>query len=155
MPNPVKAQPDNYHTVTPYLHVKGAAGAIDFYKNAFGATEAVRMPFPDGRVGHAELRVGDSCIMLADEFPEGNVVGPKTLGNSSVGLLLYVDNVDAVFNKAISLGGKVNKPVADQFYGDRTGTVEDPFGHLWTIATHKEDVTPDEMKRRMAAMAAK
>ena len=155
MANPVKAQPDNYHTVTPYLHIKGAAAAIDFYKNAFGATETVRMPFPDGRVGHAEIRVGDSCVMLADEFPEGRVSPPEQWAIPTVSLLLYVDDVDAVFNKAISLGGKVNKPVADQFYGDRSGTVEDPFGHLWTIATHKEEVTPEEMKRRMDAMAKK
>jgi PhnB protein len=152
MAGKVKPIPDGYHVITPYLIIKGAAAAIDFYKKAFGATELVRMPQPDGRVGHAELKIGDSCIMLADEFPEMETVGPKTLGNTSVGLLLYVENADAVFDKAISLGAKVKKPMADQFYGDRNGTLEDPFGHKWTIATHKEDVTPEEMKRRMATL---
>lgn len=147
----VKPIPDGYHSITPYLIVKGAAAAIDFYKQAFGAVEMLCMPQPDGRVGHAELKIGDSVIMLADEFPEMNTVGPKTLGNSPVGILLYVDDVDAVFAKAISLGATVNKPLADQFYGDRTGTLIDPFGHKWTVATHKEDVAPEEMERRMAA----
>lgn len=147
----VKPIPDGYHSITPYVIVKGAAAAIDFYKQAFGAVEMLRMPQPDGRVGHAELKIGDSVIMLADEFPEMNTVGPKTLGNSPVGILLYVEDVDAVFTKALSLGATVNKPLADQFYGDRTGTVIDPFGHKWTVATHKEDVSPEEMERRMAA----
>jgi len=155
MANPVKPVPDGYHNVTPYLVIKGAAAAIDFYKKAFGATEIMRMPQPDGRVGHAELKFGDSHIMLADEFPEIDAVSPKTLGNSPVGLLLYVDDVDATFAKAVSLGATVNKPLADQFYGDRNGTVVDPFGHKWTIATHKEDVSPEEMERRMAAMSNK
>ena len=152
MPSKVKAQPDGYHAITPYLVIKGAAAAIEFYKKAFGATELVRMPQPDGRVGHAELKIGDSVVMMADEFPEMETVGPQTLGNSPVGLLLYVDNADAVFAKAVSLGAKVKKPMADQFYGDRNGTLEDPFGHKWTIGTHVEDVSPEEMKRRMAAM---
>ena len=151
----VKPVPDGYNNVTPYLVIKGAAAAIDFYKKAFGATELMRMPHPDGRIGHAELKFGDSHVMLADEFPEMNVVSPQTLGNSPVGLLLYVDDVDATFAKAVSLGATVNKPLADQFYGDRTGTVVDPFGHKWTIATHKEDVSPEEMQRRMAAMSNK
>ena len=155
MPSKVKPVPEGYHNITPYLVIKGAAAAIDFYKKVFGAVEVMRMPQPDGRVGHAELKFGDSHVMLADEFPEMSVVGPQTLGNTSVGILLYVDDADAVFNHAVSLGAKVNKPLADQFYGDRTGTVIDPFGHKWTIATHKEDVTPEEMKRRMAAMAKK
>ena len=155
MANPVKPVPDGYHNVTPYLVIKGAAAAIDFYKKAFGATEIMRMPQPDDRVGHAELKFGDSHIMLADEFPEIDAVSPKTLGNSPVGLLLYVDDVDATFAKAVSLGATVNKPLADQFYGDRNGTVVDPFGHKWTIATHKEDVSPEEMERRMAAMSNK
>ena len=153
MPSKVKAQPDGYHAITPYLVIKGAAAAIEFYKKAFGATELVRMPQPDGRVGHAELKIGDSVVMMADEFPEMETVGPQTLGNSPVGLLLYVDNADAVFAKAVSLGAKVKKPLADQFYGDRNGTLEDPFGHKWTIGSHVEDVSPEEIKRRMAAMA--
>jgi PhnB protein len=151
----VKAQPEQYHTITPYLYVKGAAKALDFYKAAFGAVEVFRMPMPDGRIGHAEFKIGDSVVMLADEFPEGKVVGPQTLGNSSVGILLYVADVDAVTNKAVSLGSKIEKPLANQFYGDRTATVCDPFGHKWTIATHVEDVTPEEMERRMAAMVKK
>ncbi|HKF20189.1 MAG TPA: VOC family protein [Candidatus Angelobacter sp.] len=151
----VKPIPDGYYGITPYLIIKGAAAAIEYYKKAFGATELMRMPQADGRVGHAELKVGDAVFMLADEFPEMQIVGPATLGNTSVGLLLYVENADAVFDKAVSLGAKVKKPMADQFYGDRTGTIEDPFGHKWTIATHKEDVTPEEMQRRTAAMAKK
>ncbi len=150
-----KPIPDGYHSITPYLIIKGAAAAIDFYKQAFGALELMRMAQPDGRVGHAELKIGDSVIMLADEFPELQTVGPKTLGNSPVGILLYVDDVDTVFAKALSLGATVNKPLADQFYGDRNGTVIDPFGHKGTIATHKEDVSPEEMERRVAAMSKK
>ena len=145
----VRPIPDGYHNVTAYLIVKGAAVAIEFYKKVFGATERVRMPGPDGRVGHAELQIGDSHIMLADEHPEMNIVSPTTLGNSPVHLLLYVNDVDATFNLAVANGAKAIRPVADQFYGDRTGTLDDPFGHKWTIATHKEDVSPEEMKRRM------
>jgi PhnB protein len=155
MAGKVRSIPDGYHNITPYLVIKGAASAIDFYKKAFGAIEIMRMPQPDGRVGHAELKFGDSFVMLADEFPEMNVVGPQTLGNSPVGIMLYVDDVDAVFNRALSLGATVNKPLADQFYGDRNGTLIDPFGHKWTIATHKEDVSPEEMERRVAALAKK
>jgi PhnB protein len=146
-----KPFPEGFHTITPYLVIKGAAVAIDFYKAAFGATELFRMPQPDGRVGHAELRIGDSVFMLADEFPEMNIVGPKTLGGSAVGLLLHVPDADALFAKAVSLGAQVTKPMADQFYGDRSGTVEDPFGHRWTISTHIEDVSLEEVKRRAAA----
>ncbi len=155
MANKVKPIPDGYHNVTPYLVIKGAAAAIDFYKQALGAVEVMRMPQPDGRVGHAELKFGDSYVMLADEFPEMNIVGPKTLGNTSVALLLYVDDVDKIVERAVSLGATINRPVADQFYGDRTGTIEDPFGHKWTLAVHLEDVSPEEMERRMAAMARK
>lgn len=155
MPKPVKAKPDQYHSVTPYLTVKGGAAAIDFYKKAFGATEMFRMAQPDGRIGHAEIKIGDSCIMLSDEFTEMNVVSPSTLGNTSVGLLIYVDDVDKTFANAISLGATLNRPIVDQFYGDRSGTVIDPFGHKWTISTHKEDVSPEEMDRRMAAMSTK
>ena len=151
MAQQVKAVPDGYHNVTAYLIVKGAAGAIDFYKKIFGATELMRFPQPDGRVGHAELKIGDSHVMLADEFPEMNAVSPQTLGNTPVHLLLYVPDADATFKHALANGAKVLKPMQDQFYGDRTGTVEDPFGHKWTIATHKEDVSVEEMKRRMAA----
>ncbi len=155
MANKVKPIPEGYHNVTPYLVIKGAAAAIDFYKQALGAVEVMRMPQPDGRVGHAELKFGDSMVMLADEFPEMNVVGPKTLGNTSVALLLYVDDVDKAVERAVSLGATIKKPIADQFYGDRTGTIEDPFGHKWTLAVHLEDVSPEEMERRMAAMAKK
>ena len=155
MANKVKPIPEGYHNVTPYLVIKGAAAAIDFYKQALGAVEVMRMPQPDGRVGHAELKFGDSFVMLADEFPEMNIVGPKTLGNTSVALLLYVDDVDKAVERAVSLGATINKPVADQFYGDRTGTIEDPYGHKWTLAVHLEDVSPEEMERRMAAQAKK
>jgi PhnB protein len=147
----VKPIPDGYHTVTPYLIIQGAAQAIDFYKKAFGATEIVRMPDPQGRIGHAELRIGDSFIMLADEHHEMGYRGPRALGGTCVSLLLYVPDVDAMFARAIAAGAKEQRPVADQFYGDRMGTLEDPFGHVWTIGTHTEDVSPEEMKRRMAA----
>ena len=155
MANKVKPIPEGYHNITPYLVIKGAAAAIDFYKQAFGATEIMRMPQPDGRVGHAELKFGDSVVMLADEYPEMGVVGPKTLGNTSVGLLLYLDDVDKAVERAVSLGASIKKPIADQFYGDRTGTIEDPFGHKWTLAVHIEDVTPEEMQRRMEAQTKK
>jgi PhnB protein len=155
MTNKVKPIPDGYHNVIPYLIIKGAAAAIDFYKKAFGATEVMRMPQPDGRIGHAEIKIGDSHVMMADEFPEMKIVSPKTLGNTPVGLLLYVEDVDGTVERAVSLGARIEKPVQDQFYGDRTGTIEDPFGHKWTVAVHKEDVAPEEMKRRMAAMAKK
>jgi PhnB protein len=150
-----KPIPVGYQNVTPYLIVKGAAAAIDFYKNAFGATEIMRMPMPDGRVGHAELRIGDSVLMLADEFPEAEAMSPSTLGGTTVGLMIYVDDADIIFNKTISMGGKVKKPMADQFYGDRNGTLEDPWGHKWTIATHVEDVAPEEMERRLAELTKK
>ena len=150
-----KNPPQGYHSITPYLIVKGASAAIDFYKQAFGATEIVRMPMPDGRLGHAELRIGDSVVMLADEFPEAEAISPNTLGGTTVGLMIYVEDADAMFNQAVSLGAKVTKPMADQFYGDRNGTLQDAWGHKWTIATHVEDVAPDEMERRLAAMAKK
>jgi PhnB protein len=155
MANKVKPIPEGYYSITPYLVIKGAAAAIDFYKQAFGATEIMRMPQPDGRVGHAELKFGNSIVMLADEYPEMQVVGPKTLGNTSVGLLLYLDDVDKAVERAVSLGATIKKPIADQFYGDRTGTIEDPFGHKWTLAVHIEDVTPEEMQRRMEAQTKK
>jgi PhnB protein len=148
----VKPIPDGYHTITPYLIVAGAAQAIDFYCQAFGATEIIRFPMPGGKVGHAELQIGDSQIMLADESPDCGAKGPLTVGGTPVSLMIYVQDSDAVYAKATSLGAKVVKPLQDQFYGDRSGTVTDPFGHQWTIATHKEDVSPEEMKRRIDAM---
>lgn len=148
-----KPIPDGYHTVTPYLIVKGAPRAIEFYKKAFGATEVMRMAQPDGRIGHAEVRVGDSAVMLADEFPEMGIVSPATLGGTPVTLLIYVEDVDARFAEAVAAGATVKRPVVDQFYGDRSGTLADPFGHVWTIATHKEELSPEEMDRRHAAQA--
>lgn len=150
----VKAVPDGYHTVTPYLIVSGAAQAIDFYVRAFGASELLRMPDAKGRIAHAEIRIGDSVLMLADEHPEMGYRGPRALGGTSVSILLYVPDVDAVFERALKAGGKSQRPVADQFYGDRMGTLEDPFGHVWTIGTHVEDVSEEEIKRRMAAAAS-
>jgi PhnB protein len=147
----VKPVPDGYHTVTPYLIVKGAARALDFYKQAFGATELMRMASPDGRVGHAEIRIGDSPIMLADEHPEMGYRGPEALGGTPVSIALYVEDVDALFRQAIAAGGKELRPVKDQFYGDRSGTLVDPFGHVWTIATHKLDLSPEELHRRAEA----
>ena len=151
MANQVKPIPDGYHTVTPYLIVKGAAEAIEFYKKAFGATELFRMPQPDGKIGHAEIRIGDSPIMLADEFPEMKYLSAQTLGGTPVSILLYVPDVDSVFNQAIAAGGEEQRPVEDKFYGDRGGSLVDPFGHVWHIATHTEDVTPEEMEKRAAA----
>ncbi len=147
---PVKPIPDGYHVVTPYLVIDGATQALQFYQKAFGAKELFRMDAPGGRIGHAEMKIGDSIIMLADEYPEMGFRGPKALGGTPVSLLLYVENVDAQFERAVAAGAKVQRPVKDQFYGDRSGTLEDPFGHVWTIASHKEDVPPDEMNRRMA-----
>jgi PhnB protein len=151
----VKPIPDGYHTVTPYLYIKGAANALEFYKKAFGATELFRMDW-NGRLGHAEMQIGTSRIMMADEFPEMGVRGPLTIGGSSMGLCLYVEDADAVFHRAVAAGANVVRPLQDAFYGDRSGTVTDPFGHIWTIATHKEDVPPEEMhKRAEAAMKQK
>lgn len=147
----VKPIPDGYHSVTPYLSIKGAADAIEYYKKAFGAIELFRMAGPDGTIGHAEIKIGDSPIMLADEFPEMEFVSPKTLGGSPVGLMIYVDDVDTVYSRSIAAGGQEVKPLQDQFYGDRSGTLKDPFGHVWTVATHKEDVSEEEMKKRAAA----
>lgn len=148
MAETVRPIPEGHHTVTPYLIIKGAAEAIEFYKRAFDAKEAMRMAQPDGRVGHAELAIGDSRIMLADEFPEMGARSPKTLGGSPVSLHLYVADVDALAARATAAGIKVLRPVQDQFYGDRTGSFEDPYGHLWHIATHKEDVPMEELRRR-------
>jgi len=144
-----KAIPEGYRTATPYLIVKGAADAIEFYKRAFGATEMLRMADPQGRVGHAEIRIGDSVIMLADEHPAMGYRSPRALGGSSVSILLYLENVDAVFDRAVSAGGKALRPVTNQFYGDRSGTLEDPFGHVWTVATHVEDLSAEELDLRV------
>ena len=155
MANQVKAVPQGFHTLTPYLTIKGASDAIAFYKKAFGAEELVRMPMPDGRVGHAELQIGDSRFMLADEMPEmGDAVtkSPTTVGAATSGMCLYVSDCDTLYARAVAAGATAKRPLADQFYGDRSGVVQDPYGHLWTIATHVEDVSPDEMKRRMAAL---
>jgi len=149
---PVKPIPDGYHSVTPYLIVSGAAKALDYYKRAFGAEERMRFPMPDGRIAHAEIVIGDSVVMLADEFPQMGATSPQSIGGTPVGICLYVKDVDAVFKQAIAAGGKEEKPLQNQFYGDRSGTLVDPFGHKWTVATHIEDVPPEEMKRRMAAM---
>jgi PhnB protein len=150
----VKAVPEGYHNITPYLVIKGAAQAIDFYKKTFGATEIMRMNDPSGRIGHAELKIGDSHIMLADEYPEMKFRSPDAYGGSPVSLLLHVSDVDATVELAARNGARLEREVKDQFYGDRMGTIVDPFGHIWSIATHKEDVSPEEMKKRMAAMCA-
>lgn len=142
--------PKGYQAVTPYLIIKGAAQAIDYYKNVFGATELFRMDGPDGKVGHAELQIGDSHIMLADENPSMGTghASAATIGGSPVSLYLYLPDVDAVVDRAVAEGAKILKPVQDQFYGDRSGFIQDPFGHLWGVATHVEDVSPEEMEER-------
>lgn len=146
-----KAIPDGYSSAMPYLIVKGCAEAIEFYKRAFGATEQFRMAEPGGAVAHAELRIGGSVIMLADEHPSRGYRGPRSLGGSPVSIMLYTEDVDKVFERALEAGAKSRQAVANQFYGDRSGTLEDPFGHIWTLSTHVEDVAPDEMKRRAEA----
>ena len=152
MAGTVKPIPEGYHAITPYLSVKGAAAAIEFYKRAFGATEVLRMPRPDGRIGHAELTIGDSRIMLADEHPEIDFRGPQSLGGTPVHLHLYVPDVDAVVERAVGAGARLVRPVQDQFYGDRLGMVADPFGHVWSVATHKEDLSMAEIEKRAAAL---
>jgi PhnB protein len=149
----VKAIPDGYPQVTPYLCVDGAAAAIDFYGRVLGATERMRMGGPDGKVGHAELQIGWGLVMLADEFPGMGQRSPRSLGGSPVTVSVYVEDVDAVFAKALDAGAKEVRAVETQFYGDRAGQFEDPWGHLWSIATHVEDVPPEEMARRAEAMA--
>ena len=146
-----KPIPDGYHTATPYLIIGGAGDAIEFYKKAFGATELFRFPTPDGKIGHAEIKIGDSPIMLADEFPEMGYKGPQTLGGSPVSIMIYVEDVDTIFNQAVAAGATVKEAVSDKFYGDRLGTVTDPFGHVWHISTHKEDVSLEEMQKRAQA----
>lgn len=142
--------PAAYHSITPYLIVKGAAKAIEFYKTVFGASELMRMPGPNGTIVHAEIKIGNSPVMLADEMPGMEFRSASALGGSPVGLLVYVSDVDACAARALAAGAAQIKPVQDQFYGDRSGTFADPFGHLWTIATHIEDVSPEELERRMA-----
>jgi PhnB protein len=153
-----KPIPEGYHTVTPYLAVDDAAEAIEYYKKAFGAKEAVRMDTPDGKIGHAELEIGDSLVMLADPFPQASTKPPTELGGTSASIFMYVEDVDAVVKRAVDAGATITMEVADQFWGDRFGSVTDPFGHSWSIATHVEDVSPEEMAERakeaMAAMSS-
>jgi PhnB protein len=153
MTKKVKPVPDGYHSVTPYIIVHNAAEAIDFYKRAFGATELLRIPAPGNKIGHAEIKIGDSIIMLADEHPEMGARSPRSIGGTPVSIVIYVDEVDAVAERVVKAGAKQTRPVADQFYGDRTGSFEDPFGHQWHVHTHVEDVSSEEIEKRMAAMA--
>ena len=155
MPTKVKPIPQGYHSLTPYLVVNDAARAIDFYQRAFGAKESVRMDAPSGKIGHAELKIGDSTLMLSDEMPGSGSRSPQALGGSPVGIFLYVEDVDATFNQAVSAGAKADAPPADMFWGDRFGKLTDPFGHSWMLATHKEDVAPEEMKKRTKEAMAK
>lgn len=148
----VKPIPDGYHSATPYLIVDGAARAIDYYKRAFDAKELMRVPAPNDRIGHAEIKIGDSVIMLADEHPEMDARSPEHYGGSPISIMIYVEDVDEQFKQAIAAGGTEVRPVADQFYGDRSGTLKDPLGHSWHLATHKEDVSMEQLNRRMAAM---
>ena len=150
MVNPI---PEGYPRVTPYLIVDGASDAIDFYTSVLGATERMRMDAPGGRIGHAELGIGDSVVMLADENPEMNARGPKAFGGSPGSLMVYVEDVDGVFGRALEAGAKELRPVENQFYGDRLGAFEDPFGHEWNVASHVEDVPPEEMSKRAAEAA--
>ena len=147
----VKPIPDGYPRVIPYLSVEGASAAIDFYTRVFGARERMRMPAPDGKIGHAELEIGDSLIMLADVFPDMGGQTPQELGGTPVTVMVYLENVDAVFDRAIAAGATVEREVQDQFYGDRAGQFVDPFGHKWFVATHVEDVSPEDMERSAAA----
>ncbi|SEA33445.1 VOC family protein [Microbulbifer marinus] len=147
----VKPVPEGYHSVSPYLSVNGAASAIKFYEQAFGARELFRFPMPDGSIAHAEIQIGDTRISLADDNEEAGLLSPQ--GSSPVGLLLYVDDVDSVFARAVEAGATVKRALQDQFYGDRTGTLQDPFGHVWFLATHIEDVPMDELERRAAELA--
>ena len=149
----VKPIPEGYHSVTPYLCCRDAGAAIEFYKKAFGATELMRMSAPGEKIGHADIQIGDSHVMLADEFPEMGFLSPQSVGGSPVMMHLYVEDADATAKRAVAAGAKVTRPVEDQFYGDRGGQFEDPFGHKWYVSTRKEDLSPEEVKKRMAAMA--
>jgi PhnB protein len=151
MTNPI---PDGYPRLTPYLIVDDGSAAVDFYTSIFGATERMRMAEPDGKIGHTELELGDSLIMLADEHPEVGALSPRSVGGSPVSLHVYVDDADDVFERAIAAGATSQRPVEDQFYGDRLGVFEDPFGHRWNVATHVEDVSPEEMEKRAADAAS-
>ena len=151
----VQPIPKGYEQVTPYLSIRGAAQAIEFYKKAFGAKELMRMPGPEGKVGHAEVRIGGSRVMLADEYPAMDFLGPRSRGGTTVHMHVYVKDVDAVVERAVGAGAKLVQTVEDKFYGDRTGSVQDPFGHVWHLATHVEDVPPAEMRKRAAQLAAK
>lgn len=153
MAQSTKPIPEGYHTATPYLIVRDAAKAIDFYQHAFGAQELLRFEH-NGKIGHAEIRIGDSVIMLADEFPDMGTRGPRSLGGTPVSIMLYVDDVDALFRQALAAGARTVRPVEDKFYGDRSGSLEDPFGHSWHIATHKEDLSPEELRRRAESASA-
>jgi PhnB protein len=150
----VKPIPEGYHSVTPYLIIEGAGEAIAFYAKAFGAKELFRFPTPDGKIGHAELKIGDSPIMLADAYPAMGYNSPKSLGGSPVSLMIYVENVDTVFNQAVQAGATVKEALSDKFYGDRSGSLIDPFGHVWHVSTHKEDVSMEEMEKRAKAASA-
>ena len=154
MAHKVKPIPDGYHAVTPYLSVEGAAEAIDFYERAFGAKEIMRMPGPRGTIGHAEIEVAGSRIMLADEYPAMNFRSPKSFGGTSIHIHLYVENVDDVVDTAVAAGARALRPVTDEFYGDRVGSLEDPFGHVWHVATHQEDLSREELEKRAAARAS-
>ena len=153
--NKAKSPPEGYHSVTPYLIVDGADEAISFYKQAFGAVESMRLPGPGGKVGHAELRIGDSPLMIADEFPDMDIFGPKSIGGSTISLVVYVPDCDAVVERAVAAGASLKRAPADQFYGDRSGSVEDPFGHSWHIHTHLRTVSIAEMEKAAAEMAKK
>ena len=152
---PVKPIPDGYHSVTPYLVVHDATAALEFYKSVFGATELMRMEGPEGRIAHAEIKIGNSPIMVSDEWPDMGYRSPQALGGSPVGIMIYCEDAGATFAKAVAAGATVKKPLEDQFYGDRSGSVTDPWGHQWTISTHIEDVSPEEMDRRAKAWMEK
>lgn len=152
MTKPVKAIPDDFPGATPYLSISGAASAIEFYAKAFGATEIMRLAMPDGRIGHADLKIGGATIMLADEFPEMGFRGPQSLGGTPVTIHLYVEDVDALAQRAVAAGATLESAVKDEFYGDRVARLKDPYGHRWMFATRQEDVSPDEMRRRAAAL---
>jgi PhnB protein len=155
VPIQVNPIPKGFRSVTPYLTLNDAAHALDFYKRAFGAEVLVRMDGPGGKIGHAEIKIGDSIIMLGDEMPGSGARSPQSLGGTTGGVMLYVENADAVFNQAVAAGAQVEAPLADMFWGDRYGKLKDPFGHSWSVATHKEDVTPAEMSKRMQEFTAK
>jgi PhnB protein len=151
-PKQVKPIPEGYHSITPYVIVRGGANALDFYKRAFGAEEIYRLDMGGGKLGHAEMRIGDSVVMLADEHPEMGYKSPQAYGGTPVSLCVYVEDCDARVQQAVAAGAKIIRPLQDQFYGDRSGTVVDPFGHVWTIATHKEDLSPEEIGKRAAEL---